>query len=194
MKVIESGTLRLSATDLANHLACRHLTASNVAAAQGTIEPPPWHNPVLDAIQERGLEHEAQYLAELASQGYELHDLSGGGIDAEAGPLATEEAMRAGAPVIVQATLARDGWLGVADVLRRVEAPSDLGDWSYEVVDTKLARETAGGTILLLCLFSDLVAGIQGRLPERLHVVSPGRGFEPDSYRVLDFLAYYRFV
>jgi uncharacterized protein len=31
-----------------------------------------------------------------------------------------------------------------------VETPSALGVWSYEVIDTKLARETKGGTILQL--------------------------------------------
>ena len=43
-----------------------------------------------------------------------------------------------------------------ADILRRVEVSSALGGWSYEPVDTKLARETKAGTILQLCLYADL--------------------------------------
>ena len=58
-------------------------------------------------------------------------------------------------------------WSGRADILRRVDVPSDLGDWSYEVIDTKLARETRGGTILQLALYSDLVCSVQGVLPDR---------------------------
>src|SRR5205085_6374625 len=57
-----------------------------------------------------------------------------------------------------------------------------------------LASETRGGTILQLCLYSELVAGIQGRMPDHTHVVSPGRGFQPETFRPHDFLAYYRFV
>jgi hypothetical protein len=43
-------------------------------------------------------------------------------------------------------------WFGRADVLQRVERPSKLGDWSYEVYDCKLARETKAETILQLSL------------------------------------------
>ena len=53
---------------------------------------------------------------------------------------ATLEAMRAGADVVFQAALFDGRRLGYADFLRRVERPSDLGEWSYEVWDTKLAR------------------------------------------------------
>ena len=36
--------------------------------------------------------------------------------------------------------------LGRTDILKRVEAPSALGDWSYEVIDTKLAPRTEAKT------------------------------------------------
>ena len=42
MKLTRPTSIRLSATDLAGHLACHHLTASNLRAARGEIEPPPW--------------------------------------------------------------------------------------------------------------------------------------------------------
>ena len=80
------------------------------------------------------------------------------------------------------------------DVLLRVPGQSKLGPWSYEVVDTKLARETKAGTILQLCLYSELLDEIQDTLPEMMHVVSPGRGFEPESFRVHDYIAYHRLV
>jgi hypothetical protein len=41
----------------------------------------------------------------------------------------------------------------------RVDAPSALGGWSYQVADTKLARETRAGTILQLGLYSELGGG-----------------------------------
>ncbi len=73
--------------------------------------------------------------------------------------------MRDGSDVIVQATLLSEGWMGRADVLRRVALPSNLGNYSYEVTDTKLARKTRGRTILQLCLYSDILAEVQGRRP-----------------------------
>jgi uncharacterized protein len=144
---------------------------------------------VLDAIIERGMEHERRYVEHLREQGRAVVELT-----REDGAVRAREEMERGADVIVQATLAEGQWLGIADVLLRVETPSDLGNWSYEVLDTKLARETAGGTILQLCLYSELVEGIQGTLPRETHVVAPGNDFVPSSYRVLDYLAYYRWV
>jgi hypothetical protein len=54
--------------------------------------------------------------------------------------------MRSGAEVIVQGALLHGTWSGRADILRRREIPSDLGAWSYEIIDAKLAWETKGGT------------------------------------------------
>ena len=92
----------------------------------------------------------------------------------------TIAAMRDGADVIYQAALRSGRWHGRADFLRRVERPSRLGAWSYEVLDAKLARDTRAGTILQLCLYSHMLGEIQGDLPERMHVVMPGEDFRPE--------------
>ena len=76
--------------------------------------------------------------------------------------------------------------------LKRVERPSRWGAWSYEVIDTKLARETKGNTILQLSLYSALLGIAQGLTPEFAWVVAPGSGFEPQQYRIADYAAYYR--
>ena len=83
--------------------------------------------------------------------------------------------MRAGRQIIVQAALRALPLTGRADILRRIETPSTLGPWSYEVIDTKLARETKGGTVLQLCLYSDLVGRAQGVTPEYAYVVAPSK-------------------
>ena len=70
--------------------------------------------------------------------------------------------MRAGTAAIAQGVLLGGRWHGRADVLLRVERPSDLGAGSYEVADTKLAAETRGGTVLQISLYADLVSQIQG--------------------------------
>jgi uncharacterized protein len=194
MKIV-AGRPRLSASDLANHLGCRFLTALDLAAAEERIEAPHGRDPALAVLQERGLEFEQGYLDHLAAEGVTITRLDP---DAEDSPASaferTVEAMRRGDDVIVQATLVLDRWLGRADLLRRVPVPSVLGDWSYEVTDTKLARETRGSTMLQLCLYSEICGAVQERMPERMHVISPGRDYAPESYRVEDFMAYYRLV
>ncbi len=193
MELADDG-LRLSATDLANYLACRHLTHLDFARAHKRIAPPPrpqWRLEEVKLLRQRGLEHEKAYVETLAQSGTVEH------LDTRS-QAETERAMRRGVAVIVQATLGGGQWIGRADVLRRVEGESRFGDWAYEVVDTKLSRETKAGTILQLCLYSDLLARLQGALPERMHVVSPGidpqQPFAAESHRVGDYMAYYRLV
>ena len=184
--------LELSASDLANHLGCHHLTDLDLAAAKGDLAPPKWRDPAMKVLQERGLALEQAYLDQLRRQGCRVAEP---GPDEDGSALErTIRAMRDGADVIYQATLKGDRWRGRADFLRRVDQPSRLGSWSYEVLDAKLARETRAGTILQLCLYSHLVADIQGILPEHMHVIVLRDDFELVPFRVHDFLAYHRLV
>src|SRR5258705_2658708 len=185
--------LRLSATDLANHLACRHLTSLDLSAARGERRPPDYFDPDAAILRQRGDEHEAAFLRHLEAQGRRIAR-PGEGPDAKTGAARTLSAMRERADVIVQATLLDGRWFGRADVLVRVPRPSRLGDWSYEVWDTKLALETKGGSVLQICLYSDLLETVQGAQPEFMYVVPPRDDFVPDKYRVDDYLAYYRLV
>src|SRR5258705_8996044 len=186
-------SLRLSATDLANHLACHHLSQLDLAVARGLRRPPDWYPPDVAVLRERGIEHEMAFLRHLEGQGLRIVR-PGEGPDENGAFERTLSAMRDGADVIVQATLVDGRWAGRADVLRRVVLPSRLGDWSYEVWDTKLARETKGGSVLQICFYSDLLETTQGVRPELMHIVPPRQDFKPDTYRVDEFLAYYRLV
>jgi predicted RecB family nuclease len=192
---ISTGHVRLSASDLSNHLACRHLTTLDLQVAQGLRTEPDWAAPDLKVIQELGLRHEAAYLAHLSKQGLTVENL--GDIDHKDEKRLLAETlalMERGADVIAQSAL-RDGeWFGRPDVLRRVERPSARWAWSYEVADTKLARETKATTILQLSLYSELLGKIQGTMPEFLWVVPPGAGFAGEKYRVAEHAAYYRYV
>ena len=171
-------TMHLTATDLVGHLGCRHLTSLETAAATGAASRPHSWDPLLEILWERGARFEQEYCSHLGATGLELVRIDGIRVD-DAALAQTSEAMRRGVPVILQAALASGRWRGRADVLRRVERPSNLGTWSYEALDTKLARETKAGAILQLCLYSELLAAEQGVRPEHLHVVSPWNDFEP---------------
>ncbi|MCH8872794.1 TM0106 family RecB-like putative nuclease [candidate division KSB1 bacterium] len=182
----------LSASDLANHLSCKHLTELNRSLAKGEIAPPSWRDPDRDRLRELGMAHENAFVEHLRNKGLQISELRD-----EKGENASERtiaAMREGKDVIVQATLQGEGWHGRADILYRVDEPSELGNWSYEVIDTKLGQNTKGGTVLQLCLYTELVGKIQGRMPVQMHVVKPGDGFEWECFRFDDFKAYYQLV
>jgi predicted RecB family nuclease len=189
----ERRTIRLSATDLSNHLVCHHMTANDLAVIRGLKLAPQWKSPDTWILQQHGLEHEQNYLDHLESLGLEITDLR----EIETEELAIQEtlaAIKSGAQVIAQATLRSGHWFGRADVLRRVDKPSVMGPWSYEVSDCKLARDTKAGTILQLSLYSELLEKVQGVSPEFMYVVPRTENFEEERYRVLDYAAYFRQV
>ncbi|MDD1134107.1 TM0106 family RecB-like putative nuclease [Pseudomonas shahriarae] len=183
----------LSASDLVGHLNCRHLTSLDLAVANGELERPAIWDPLLQILWERGARHEQGFVEHLRSQGLSVTIIDGVGVDDESVER-TRSAMVAGDEIIVQGAFRANGWVGRTDVLRRIEVESDLGAWSYEVIDTKLARETKGGTVLQLCLYADLVGTIQGGCPTHSYVVAPWSGYEPQMYRMDDYAAYFRRV
>jgi uncharacterized protein len=72
---VESDQIRLAATDLSYHLACRHLTSLDLSVVRGLRTAPDWHSPDLKVIQELGLRHEAAYLRSLRDAGLSFVDL-----------------------------------------------------------------------------------------------------------------------
>ena len=191
--IVRSEQIRLSATDLSNHLACRHLTVLDLQVARGTRPAPGFSSPDLRVIQELGLRHEAAYLASLMDRGFSVADLRSFRND-ETAAAETRTRMENGVDVIAQGTLAVGRWLGRPDLLRKVPKPSVFGDWSYEVYDCKLARETKATTILQLALYSDLLAAVQGQAPEFMYVVPPAIEFAAEAHRIADYAAYFRHV
>src|SRR5213593_2951583 len=182
---LHDSALILTPTDIANHLACRHLTQLDRARLAGErIELR--QDPRIDALRHRGGTHEEGFVDSLAADGLSITDLRN-----HDDPVATLDAMTAGADVIVQAPLHGDGLSGRADVLLRIAVPSRLGAHSYEPADTKLARDTRAGTILQLCAYAALLDPMQGVLPEHIHVVTP---LARERYRTAHFDAYFRFV
>jgi uncharacterized protein len=197
------GQTVFSATDLVGFLACEHLTTLDRAALRGLVSAEERVDEELEILRERGEEHERHYLAYLEEQGRVVvegrHPREGtvGRSDRqrlEADADLTRRLMHDGADVIYQATLFDGVWRGYADFLLKVDGPSDLGGHHYEVADTKLARRTKGGALLQLCVYSELVAAVQGRTPAEMHVALGGSGHNVDTHRLDDYLAYYRRV
>ncbi len=182
----EAAILDLSPSDLAGHLACRHLTQLDRALAEGRLRVRLPVDPALEAMRERGRAHERAFVERLRVEGRSVVDLRG-----TADPAATREAMAAGHGAIVQAPLTAGRFRGRADVLLRIETGSALGPFSYEPVDTKLARDTRAGTILQLCTYAELLAALQAESPRQVHVVTPAAH---ETYRTADFAAYFRLV
>ncbi len=191
----EDGTLVVSATDLVGFLECDHLVTLELERSRGLREKPIRNDPQLELIQKRGYAHEQAYIARLRAEGREVLEIATGDLKTPAQLRAAEAetvaAMRAGADVIFQATFFDGHWRGHADFLvRRDDRPSDLGSWSYDVADTKLARRVKAAAILQMCVYADLLERLQGVPPETVSVVTGDGVAHP--HRLEDYAAYYR--
>ncbi|MBW3577090.1 MAG: TM0106 family RecB-like putative nuclease [Actinobacteria bacterium] len=193
----DGGTLILSPTDLVGFLACEHLTVLERSAARGERDRPQRDDPELDVLSRRGTEHELRYLADLKGRGLDVVEIERGDEKVSAALLTelerrTVDAMHAGVDVIFQATFFDGRWMGFADFLVKVDRPSDLGAWSYEVEDTKLARQVKPAALLQLAAYAEHVARIQGHPPDHIHVRLGT--MERRSFPLRELAAYHRTV
>ena len=182
--------LILSASDLVNYVECPHLSALDLRVATGVAVIETTRSDTADLVAGKGDEHEAAHLRSLRAGGLDVIEIPDARGSLLAAAEATRDAMRTGADVVYQAALVDGDWRGFADFLERVDRPSPaFGSFSYEVLDTKLARHTKPYFLIQLCVYSDLLGRLQGMRPEHMHIVL-GSG-ERVSYRVDEFFAYY---
>ena len=180
------GTLIVSATDLVGYLACDHLATLELGRVEGLWEKPiRKDDPTIALIQEKGDLHEAEYLASLRASGLSVVEIATGDLadprSAPCGQALTLEAMRDGADVIFQATFFDGRWRGHADFLfKRPDRPARRSATGATTSrDTKLARSVKAGAILQMCVYADLLEGLQGIAPEWLYVITGDRVRHP---------------
>ncbi len=188
MQKLSTGKRLYAATDLVNFLECEHLTDLDLQHLETPLQKAV-DDEQAELIKNKGFAHEAAYVKRLREHHSSFIDIAAAGDSREARHEATIKAMREGVQIIYQATFIDEQFLGYADFLRRVESPSDLGAYSYEVLDTKLARSAKGKFVIQLAFYSGLLAGIQGTIPQMMYVIL-GDGCEA-AFRVADYAHYY---
>jgi predicted RecB family nuclease len=166
------GSLVVSPTDLTKFLACEHLTALDLEVAGGLRKKPNQStDELLQLLSTKGIEHEKRYLESLR-QSRAVVEIPDEEFSTAERAAQTENAIRAGADVIYQAAFLYDGRIGYADFLLRTDRPSDLGAWSYDVADTKLARRLKVPALLQMASYGEHLRRVQGQPPVTLTVVA----------------------
>jgi predicted RecB family nuclease len=185
MMRLSNGQVILSPSDLIKFQNCRHSSALDLRYARGESLQPCEDAADAKILQRKGFEHEANYLNQVSSRSVVKIENTP---DFHLAAQATISAMKSGAQVIYQGALSTGAWQGWSDFLERVEVPSHLGDYSYEVVDTKLKRSASPSHALQISIYSRAIGEIQGIFPENGHVVI-GTG-ERISFPLIDVRYY----
>ena len=182
------GDIFLSASDLMRFMGCSHATTLDLAFMRGIGPKPREDTEDAALLQKQGDAHEAAHLAKLKSAGRNVVEIARGDLAADAE--ATRAVLATGPEIVFQGAFLSRNWGGWSDFLERVERPSTLGAFSYEVADTKLKRRAHPKHVLQLVLYSDLLTEIQGAAPEFAHV-ELGDGTRV-TLRLSDYAAYAR--
>ena len=188
MQKLSAGKRLYAATDIVNFLECEHLTELDLQHLETPLKKAV-DDEQAELIKNKGFAHEAAYVKKLRVHHSSFIDIAAAGESRDARHAATVQAMRDGIEIIYQATFLDEPFLGYADFLRRVDTPSELGAYSYEVLDTKLARTSQGKFIIQLAFYSGMLARLQGTVPQLMHVVL-GDGRE-EAFRVADYAHYF---
>jgi uncharacterized protein len=187
MKKLDSRIL-FSATDLMRFMGCAHATSLDLAYMAKAGPQPREASEDTALLQKQGDAHEAAHLARLHEAGRRIVEIDRGDLSQNADT--TRVAITEGHDVVFQGAFLSGNWGGWSDFLERVDRPSHLGPFSYEVADTKLKRRPHPKHVLQLVLYSDLLTEIQGIAPEYAHV-ELGGGTRA-SLRLSDYFAYAR--
>ena len=182
------GNILFSATDLMRFMGCAHATSLDLAYMAGTGPKPREASEDTALLQKQGDAHEAAHLARLHQAGRGIVEIDRGDLPQNAH--ATRAALTEGHEIVFQGAFLSGNWGGWSDFLERVERPSALGPFSYEVTDTKLKRRPHPKHVLQLVLYSDLLTEIQGVAPENAHV-ELGDGTRA-TLRLSEYTAYAR--
>jgi uncharacterized protein len=168
---------RITGTHVYSYVKCPHLAALDLHLPRAARRAPhPWE----EFAAQRGRDHETNLVATMAVQAPAYPDR-----DFAAGAAATLALLRGGAPLVHQAVLLADDRLGLPDLLRRVPGASDLGDFHYEVLDVKSSGRMRGDQILQVVFYAQLLAAVQGRLPEHGGILlKDGR---EERFRIADY-------
>jgi len=145
---------------------------------------------IVETIFAQGEEHEDEYLSSLKNGGVAVTDLS----SADTSVDLTLQAIRRGDEVIYQPYFEVGDFIGYPDFLVRVDGRSHLGDWHYEVHDTKLSREAKPYFLIQLCCYAEMLEAVQGRRPEHVAVILGTASKDLQRFRTDDFYFYYKQV
>ncbi|MDA1323455.1 MAG: TM0106 family RecB-like putative nuclease [Proteobacteria bacterium] len=144
-------------------------------------------DPLLKTLQQKGFDHEDAFLVSLKAEGKTVVEIERA--SQEVMLTQTREAMADGADIIAQAYLQLYNFGGMADFLVKISGASRLGDFHYEVWDTKLSKKMKPYFAIQLCCYAEMLESEQGVRPQNVAIVLGNNEITP--LRVQDYFGYY---
>ena len=162
MKIVKN-KIFTSPSDLNNFTLCKyHIKNDKLSFTNKLLKRKPKGD--LELIIKLGFEHEKKHL-NLFKNKYKKVKVINDKSTENQRYKDTVLALKEGFKVIHKAFFIEDTFRGEVDFLIRVETKSDLGAWSYEVWDTKIARNPQTRHVLQITAYSNMLGKLQELSP-----------------------------
>ena len=189
MKILNNKILT-SPSDLNNFVSCKYLIKNEIKFLNKKIQR---NEQSIDQKlwKEFGIKHEKKHF-ELLKKYYKKNVSIKQDLSEEERYKKTLEVIKKGYDLIYHAYLIDGDFRGEVDFLIRVNKASDLGDFSYEVYDTKISRKPRPRHIYQITAYSYMLGKVQGILPEKMYLID-GADIT-HQYKTKEFIDYFLFT
>ena len=169
-----------SPTMLTKYINCKHIIANeyhekslNLIKNKRTITD--------DLRIQKGILHEDLYFKKLKKKYTKVKDIKSlKNLSKEEKNKETLNALKEGYEIIYGGWLSHGNWSGELDFLEiNKNIKSNLGDYSYEIIDTKNSSKVRGDHLYQLGVYVDLLKEAQGILPEKFYILLKDNSKQP---------------
>ncbi len=182
--------MMLSATDVSNFELCKCHIINKYRKEKGDDTLSDNKTRTLLEYQKQGVEIEKKYFENIKkSKKLKIFDVSK--VKYNEKSKETLRAIKEGYDYIYQGYFCNDSFIGFPDFLKKVDLPSKLGNYSYEVIDVKRSKDPKQENISQLLTYSMLLEEVQGIFPKNIIIIN-GKKLIENKFRVEDF--YERFI
>ena len=189
MKILDKKILS-SPSDLNNFVSCKYLIQNEIKFLNKEIQR---NDQSIDQKlwKEFGLKHENKHFRLFKEKYKKIISIKQDLKEDERFKL-TLDAINKGYDLIYHAYFIDENFRGEADFLIRTDTKSKIGNFSYEVYDTKVSRKPRPRHIYQITAYSSMLSKIQGILPERMHLIDGSDIVH--KYKTKEFLDFYLFT
>ena len=189
MRISKNKTL-YSPTDLNNFVSCKYHIKNDLTANDLGLKKKE-KSADLKLRIEYGKEHEKEYFR-ILSKKHKKNITIDPKQPADKKYKETIKAIKSGYDLIYKAYLMHEDFGGEIDFLIKHKSKSKLGDFSYEVYDTKVTKTLRPKHALQTTGYSFLLGKVQGLIPKRMHLVDGTKLI--NSFNVSEFIDYFSFT
>ena len=181
---IKNGKFFISPSDLNNFVACKYTALNEIKFHNKEIKKN--EDKANDKLwKEMGIEHEKKHFKILKDKHKKSISIKSD-LDEKDRFNDTVRAIQKGYDLIYHAYLIDENFRGEADFLIKCNTPSELGDYSYEVYDTKITRNLKPRHVTQITAYSDMLGKIQKLMPEKMYLIDGSD--ELHSFKIIEYI------